>query len=137
MEFSSLGGWISTRASGMKKNRYGNIDDIVINVTIVTPKGTFTKVQNSPRSSSGPDLNHLVLGSEGLLGIITEAVIRINPLPEKKVFSSVIFPDFEKGYKFMRDMAASKHWPASLRLIDNTQFVFGMALKTEVHSKHQ
>ena len=44
MEFSSLGGWISTRASGMKKNRYGNIDDIIINITLVTAEGTFTKV---------------------------------------------------------------------------------------------
>ena len=50
VEFSSLGGWISTRASGMKKNRYGNIDDILINVKIVTPTRTFTKLQNCPES---------------------------------------------------------------------------------------
>jgi alkyldihydroxyacetonephosphate synthase len=60
------------------------------------------------------------MGSEGLFGIITEAVIKVTCLPEKKVFDSIIFPNFEKGYKFMRETAAQKHWPASLRLIDNT-----------------
>lgn len=57
VEFSSLGGWVSTRASGMKKNRYGNIDDIIVSIKIATPIGTFQKVQNSPRVSSGPDIH--------------------------------------------------------------------------------
>ena len=57
VEFSSLGGWVSTRASGMKKNKYGNIDDIIISIKIATPIGTFQKVQNSPRVSSGPDIH--------------------------------------------------------------------------------
>lgn len=56
-EFSSLGGWISTRASGMKKNRYGNIEDIVLQVKVVTPTGTYTKSLDYPRISSGPDIN--------------------------------------------------------------------------------
>lgn len=80
-EFSTLGGWISTRASGMKKNTYGNIEDIVQNITIVTSKGTYSKTNLWPRVSNGPDLNHLVMGSEGNYGIITEAVVRVRPLP--------------------------------------------------------
>ena len=56
-EFSTLGGWISTRASGMKKNTYGNIEDIVQAVTFVTPKGTFKKADHWPRVSSGPDFS--------------------------------------------------------------------------------
>lgn len=71
VEFSSLGGWVSTRASGMKKNKYGNIDDIVISIKIATPIGTFQKVQNAPRVSSGPDIHEFVLGHEGNFGIIT------------------------------------------------------------------
>lgn len=71
IEFSSLGGWVSTRASGMKKNRYGNIDDIVIGIKIATPIGTFQKNQNSPRISSGPDIHEFILGHEGNFGIIT------------------------------------------------------------------
>lgn len=135
VEFSSLGGWISTRASGMKKNRYGNIDDILINVKIVTPTGTFTKKQDCPRVSSGPDLNEFILGSEGTIGVITEAVIKLRPMPKAKVFDSIIFHDFEIGIKFMNDVSNSKIWPASIRLIDNTQFQFGLALKTETESK--
>jgi alkyldihydroxyacetonephosphate synthase len=57
MEFSTLGGWISTRASGMKKNTYGNIEDIVQNITLVTSKGTYSKLAAWPRISNGPDLN--------------------------------------------------------------------------------
>lgn len=80
-EFSTLGGWISTRASGMKKNTYGNIEDIVCNMTIVTPAGTYTKKSLWPRTSNGPDINHVVMGSEGNIGIITEAVIKVKPIP--------------------------------------------------------
>jgi len=65
----------------MKKNKYGNIDDILLNVKVVTPKGTYTKNQNVPRMSSGPNLTEFILGSEGILGIITEAVIKIKPTP--------------------------------------------------------
>jgi alkyldihydroxyacetonephosphate synthase len=136
VEFSSLGGWISTRASGMKKNRYGNIDDILINVKLVTPNGVFTKKQDCPRVSSGPDLNEFVLGSEGTLGVITEAVIKVRPMPKKKVFDSIIFYDFEIGVQFMNEVGNSKVLPASIRLIDNIQFQFGLALKPEVESKY-
>ena len=119
----------------MKKNRYGNIDDILINVKVVTPSGTFTKKQDCPRVSSGPDLNQFILGSEGTLGVITEAVIKLRNMPKTKVFDSIIFHDFEIGIKFMNDIANSKIWPASIRLIDNTQFQFGLALKIEAESK--
>jgi len=82
MEFSTLGGWISTRASGMKKNTYGNIEDIVQSVTFVTPKGTFRKAEHWPRVSAGPDFTQLILGHEGNLGVVTEAIIKIRPIPE-------------------------------------------------------
>ena len=80
-EFSTLGGWISTRASGMKKNTYGNIEDMLCNVTYVTPSGTYTKSQLWPRISNGPDMHNVVMGSEGNFGIITEAVLRVRPIP--------------------------------------------------------
>ena len=76
-EFSTMGGWVATRASGMKKNVYGNIEDIVVNVKIVTPKGVVERVSLVPRASTGPDLTQLILGSEGILGIVTEVVVRI------------------------------------------------------------
>ena len=63
-EFSTLGGWIATRASGMKKNTYGNIEDIVVRARMVTPTGTVEKSCEVPRISAGPDVNHMILGSE-------------------------------------------------------------------------
>lgn len=135
VEFSTLGGWISTRASGMKKNRYGNIDDILVNFKIVTGVGTLTRGQNVPRLSSGPDIGEMVLGHEGNFGIITEAVIKVRLVPETQVYDSIIFHDFEAGSQFMYEVAASKNWPASIRTVDNNQFRFGMALKTEAKDK--
>jgi alkyldihydroxyacetonephosphate synthase len=129
MEFSTLGGWISTRASGMKKNTYGNIEDIVQGVTFVTPKGTFRKAEHWPRVSAGPDFTQLILGHEGNLGVVTEAIIKIRLTPEAQIFDSVIFPDFENGAAFMEEMAKQKLYPTSLRLVDNLQFGFGQALK--------
>lgn len=137
VEFSTLGGWVSTRASGMKKNKYGNIDDIVLNIQIVTSIGTFEKGQNAPRVSSGPDLNQLILGSEGNLGIITEVVFKVRPLPEQRLYESFIFPNFEEGTKFMHALAKNNCYPASCRLVDNQQFQLGMSLKTETKQKRQ
>ena len=61
-EFSTLGGWVSTRASGMKKNYYGNIEDIVQNIKFVTSKGTYQKTSEWPRISMGPDINNIIIG---------------------------------------------------------------------------
>jgi len=71
------------------------------------------------------------MGSEGNLGIITEAVIRIRPTPEVKKYGSIVFPDLELGIKFMEEMAHARLWPASCRLLDNIQFKFGASLKVE------
>ncbi|CAI2362092.1 unnamed protein product [Moneuplotes crassus] len=137
LEFSSLGGWISTKASGMKKNEYGNIEDIVQAITIVTPTGTFERYNQCPRVSHGPELNHFILGSEGNLGVITECVLRVREVPEAKVYGSIVFPDFDSGTKFMREVGRSKIWPASIRLVDNLQFQFAVALKPESDSRWQ
>lgn len=129
VEFSTLGGWISTRASGMKKNAYGNIEDILMNVKLVTSKGTYSKNSEWPRVSNGPDLNHIVMGHEGNFGVVTEAVLRVRPIPEVKEYSSIVFHDFETGIKFMDDVARSRNWPASIRVVDNQQFKASQALK--------
>eukprot|EP00761_Pharyngomonas_kirbyi_P002503 gb/GECH01002507.1/.p1 GENE.gb/GECH01002507.1/~~gb/GECH01002507.1/.p1 ORF type:complete len:629 (+),score=150.59 gb/GECH01002507.1/:1-1887(+) len=133
-EFSTLGGWISTRASGMKKNVYGNIEDIVVQARLVTPSGTIEKGCRVPRSSTGPDVNHFIMGSEGLLGVVTEAVVKVHPLPPCVEYGSIAFPDFESGVRFMRQVARQRCAPASIRLVDNEQFQFGHALKPEQHS---
>ncbi|XP_071052156.1 alkyldihydroxyacetonephosphate synthase, peroxisomal [Onthophagus taurus] len=128
-EFSSLGGWVATRASGMKKNVYGNIEDLVIHVKMVTPKGVLEKNCQVPRISCGPDFDHLIMGSEGCLGVITEVIFKIRPLPELQKYGSIVFPNFESGAKCMREVAKLRCQPASIRLMDNDQFKFGQSLK--------
>jgi alkyldihydroxyacetonephosphate synthase len=105
MEFSTLGGWISTRASGMKKNTYGNIEDIINGITLVTPSGTYRQTDTWPRISAGPDFRHMIMGQEGNFGIITDAIIRIRPAPKANRFNALVFPSFEIGTKFMEEMA--------------------------------
>jgi alkyldihydroxyacetonephosphate synthase len=129
VEFSTLGGWVATNASGMKKNRYGNIEDLVLDVNVVTADGKLERTGVSPRESVGMDLRRLIFGSEGTLGIVTSAVVKIFPLPEAQQYGSVLFPTFEDGFQFMYDLAREATPPASVRLVDNMQFQFGYALK--------
>ena len=129
VEFSTLGGWIATNASGMKKNKYGNIEDLVLDVSVATAAGTLERSGCSPRESIGMDLRRLIFGSEGTLGIVTSAVVKIFPLPEVQEYGSVLFPTFEDGFKFMYDLTREATPPASVRLVDNLQFQFGLALK--------
>uniref|UniRef100_A0A8H7K5Y5 Alkylglycerone-phosphate synthase n=1 Tax=Bionectria ochroleuca TaxID=29856 RepID=A0A8H7K5Y5_BIOOC len=132
VEFSTLGGWVATKASGMKKNRYGNIEDIVLDIEVATPDGLFKHAGTDiwPRQSTRMDIRHLVFGSEGAMGIITSAVVKVFPLPEVRKYGSILFPSFEAGYQFMNDLSRTGDMlPASVRLVDNTQFQFSMALK--------
>jgi alkyldihydroxyacetonephosphate synthase len=129
VEFSTLGGWIATNASGMKKNKYGNIEDIVLDIAVATADGRLERLNQAPRESVGSDLRRLIFGSEGTLGIITSAVVKLFPLPEMQEYGSVLFPTFEDGFGFMQEMTRTSTPPASVRLVDNLQFQFGLALK--------
>ena len=129
IEFSTLGGWIATHASGMKKNRYGNIEDLVLDVSAVTAAGLMTRSSVSPRESVGVDLRRWLYGSEGNLGIVTRATVKLFPLPEVQRYQSVAFRNFEEGFAFLYELAQQGVPPASVRLVDNLQFQFGQALK--------
>lgn len=129
VEFSTLGGWIATNASGMKKNRYGNIEDILLDVTIVSAVGKLERSQVVPRESIGLDPKLWIIGSEGSLGIITSAVVKLFPVPKERRYGSVVFRKFEHGLAFMYDLAQMDVYPASVRLVDNLQFQFGQVLK--------
>ena len=131
LELSTLGGWIATNASGMKKNKYGNIEDIVESVTMVTANGVIEQGPAMPRQSMGLQPKDLAFGSEGNFGIITSAVIKIHKVPEAKKYGSLVFPDFQKGTQFLYALTQTGTLPASIRLLDNIQFRFGSALKGE------
>jgi alkyldihydroxyacetonephosphate synthase len=129
VEFSTLGGWIATHASGMKKNRYGNIEDLVLDVHVVTARGELGRSSVAPRESVGIDPRRWMFGSEGNLGIITDAVVKISPLPEVQRYDAVIFKTFDDGVAFLRELARQAILPASVRLVDNLQFQFSQMLK--------
>ena len=139
-EFSTLGGWIATKASGMKQHKYGNIEDIVKEVSVVSAKGIMShkhKAKNVSygRSSAGIEPKALMLGSEGCLGVITSAVIKIWPLAEEISHESVLFPSFDAGLRFVKDLSNQRTLkPASVRLLDNEQFRLGQAMTGEQSS---
>lgn len=128
-EFSTLGGWVATRASGMKKNRYGNIEDIVVGVTMLTARGTLAHRVPAARQSAGCDPLALALGSEGNLGIITRVAFKVHRLPEVREYGSLVFRSFGDGVSFLRRLRAEGGLPASIRLVSNAEFRFGQALK--------
>lgn len=129
LEFSTLGGWISTNASGMKKNRYGNIEDIVLEAKLVTPTGEIETRHATPRNSTGVQPRSFLFGSEGNLGIITQATLKIHKRPEAQRFGSLVFPSFERGVAYLKALRQTGQIPASIRLLNNTEFRFGQALK--------
>jgi alkyldihydroxyacetonephosphate synthase len=138
LEFSTLGGWIATKASGMKRNKYGNIEDIVIGVRMVGPNGLLHHGSDrhvwGRESSGGMELKNLVLGSEGCLGVITSAIVRIWPLPKAQDYDGILLSDFEEGLRFVRELSkldASSYIPVSVRLLDNDHFRLGMALRPD------
>lgn len=100
---------MATRASGMKKNTYGNIEDLVVRMRMVTgrtedPVITLEKGNLVPRVSCGPDFDHMILGSEGTLGVITEIVLKIRPLPRVVKYGSIVFPHFMSGVHALREV---------------------------------
>jgi alkyldihydroxyacetonephosphate synthase len=129
VELSTLGGWIATNASGMKKNRYGNIEDIVVEATLVTPAGDVESRQATPRNSTGVAPRVWLFGSEGNLGLITKAVIKIHPRPERRQYGLLVFPTFDHGVRYLKQLRAEGGLPASIRLVSNNELRFGQALK--------
>jgi alkyldihydroxyacetonephosphate synthase len=116
-EFSTLGGWIATRAGGHFATVLTHIDELVQSVRMVSPRGLF-ETKTFPASGAGPDANRLVIGSEGTLGVITEAWMRVRPRPTFKAGASVHFEDFAKAVEATRAIAQSGLSPSNCRLLD-------------------
>jgi alkyldihydroxyacetonephosphate synthase len=114
-ELSTLGGWIVTRSSGQQSLGYGRIEQLFAGGRLESPGGTLVLAPH-PASAAGPDLREVVLGSEGRLGILTEATVRVAPLPEMEAFHAVFFPDFEAGCAASRDMMQARLPLSMLRL---------------------
>lgn len=116
-EYSSLGGWIATRSAGQQSDAYGKIEDMVVALKMVTPVGTLV-TKPTPACAIGPDLNRFAIGSEGTLGIITEATMRIHPVPLFKEYYGFLFPGFEEGVQAVYEMVQGSFRPSMIRLLD-------------------
>jgi len=125
---STLGGWIATRSSGMQSDKYGDIADLTRGLRVVTPIGMLC-VRPVPSTSTGPSVREMVLGSEGRLGIITEATIHVHRLPQRRVILGYLFPSWGDGIAAMRDLAASDVSPALTRVSDAPETAFSLATR--------
>jgi alkyldihydroxyacetonephosphate synthase len=125
---STLGGWIATRSSGMQSDRYGDIADMVRGLRVVTPSGTLV-VRPVPSTSNGPSVRQMVLGSEGRLGIITEATVHVRRIPAQRTILGYLFPTFADGLAAMQDLAASEHSVSVTRVSDAHETAFSFATR--------
>ena len=112
-EFSTLGGWIATRAGGHFATLLTHIDDLVESIRAVTPRGVWES-RRLPGSGAGISPDRMLLGSEGTLGLITEAWVRVRPRPDRRASTAVRFTDFAAGAEAVRAIAQSGPAPREL-----------------------
>lgn len=122
IELSTLGGWVACRAAGQYSTRYGKIEDIVAGLEVVLASGELVRTGSlagaGPRSATGPDLTQLFLGSEGTLGVVTQAVLRVHPVPPAERRAAWAFDAFADGLDVTRRTLRRGATPAVLRLYD-------------------
>jgi alkyldihydroxyacetonephosphate synthase len=125
---STLGGWIATRSAGMQSDKYGKIEDMVTAVRMVTPEGVL-ETRVVPKCSNGIDVKHLCIGSEGTLGVITAATMRVHALPESRQVRGYLFPEFEGGIEAMFECVKRECTPAMVRLNDPDKTALSLAFR--------
>jgi alkyldihydroxyacetonephosphate synthase len=128
-EYSSLGGWIATRSAGQNSTLYGKIEHRVESLRMAFPGGTIT-TPAVPAAAAGPDLNQLIAGSEGVLGVITQATVRLAPLPNLYDYRGYVFPAFHAGVEAAREVMQSGLKPAVLRLSDEAETEVNLLMRT-------
>jgi alkyldihydroxyacetonephosphate synthase len=116
-QFSTLGGWIATRAGGHFATLFTHIDDLVESVRALTPVGLWES-RRLPASGAGPSPDRMLIGSEGTLGVITEAWVRVRPRPVHRASAPVRFASFDTGADAVRALSQSGLYPANCRLLD-------------------
>jgi len=123
-EFSTLGGWLATRAGGHFATGYTHIDDAVESLRVVTPVGVAESLR-VPASGAGPSPDRLWLGSEGTLGVITEAWVRVLPRPRHRARAAVTFPGYDEAVQATRAVVQSGLAPSNCRLLDPLEAALG------------
>ena len=124
--WSTLGGWIATRSSGMQSDKYGDIADLTRGLRMVMDHQVLD-LRPLPSTSSGPSVREMVIGSEGRLGIITEAWVHVHRLPQVREIQAYFFPSYDEGLVAMEQIAASDAAPSITRIMDANETAFSMA----------
>ena len=125
-EYSTVGGWVATRSAGQASTGYGRIDEKLLGARLVAPAGEL-KLSARPASAAGPDLRALVAGSEGALGVITEASLEISPAPEVTRYEALMMPSFGAAAGALRTLEQEGHAADVARASDETETEMGLA----------
>lgn len=125
-EYATLGGFAAARSSGQASAGYGRFDDMVVGMTVATPRGTLD-LGRAPRSAAGPDLRQVILGSEGAFGVITSLRLRVRRAPAERIYEGWRFASFAEGSAALRRLAQDGPLPTVLRLSDETETMIGLA----------
>lgn len=122
---STLGGWLAARSAGQMSTLYGKIEDMTLGLEVATP-GRVRRIDRGPRGAlDGLDLNRLVIGSEGTLGVITAAELRVRPVPARRSFRGYRFPSVEAGVEAIRRILRMNIKPSVVRLYDALDTLVG------------
>jgi alkyldihydroxyacetonephosphate synthase len=126
-EYVSLGGCAATRSAGQSSTGYGRFEELVQGVRLIAPAGVIA-LPGHPASAAGPDLRQLLIGSEGVLGVISQLELRVRPAPQQQSFEGVFFEDFASGRTALRELAQEHAAPAITRLSDEAETRISLAL---------
>ncbi|MDE1172165.1 MAG: FAD-binding oxidoreductase [Parvibaculaceae bacterium] len=118
---SSVGGWVSTRASGQFSTAYGNIEDIIYAIEAVLPNGELVRLGKAPRAAAGPDLRHLLMGAEGIMGVVTGVTLSLRRKPEARGYSAFYAGSMEQGFEAQRRIIQSDWRPPVMRQYDHPE----------------
>ncbi|EGC33025.1 alkyl-dihydroxyacetonephosphate synthase [Dictyostelium purpureum] len=127
-EFSTLGGWLATCSSGHQSDKYGDIEDMAVSFRTVTPTGTL-ELRNGARAGAGINYKHIILGSEGTLGIITEAVMKVHAVPQAAEYYGFLFPSFNHAVAALQQIRSSEIIPTMIRIYDPEETALSFASK--------
>jgi alkyldihydroxyacetonephosphate synthase len=128
-EYSTVGGWVATRSAGQASTGYGRIDELVEAVRCETPAGELSTL-DVPATAAGPSLRELVVGSEGVLGVIMETTLRVRPLPQARHYEAWMFRSFAEGAEAYRVLEQGGESPDVARLSDESETRLSMALSS-------
>ena len=126
-QFSTVGGWVATRSAGQASTGFGRIDELVEGLRMVAPAGDLNR-RAVPATAAGPDVRELVVGSEGVLGVICEATLRVRELPDTRHYEGWSFRSFAEGCEALRVMEQADGSPDVTRLSDEQETRLSLAL---------